>query len=83
MLPPRRSERVKQLPKEFWKVSSDDSTNTAKEFTDEDKLEYALMMDTVDNGGFTEYKCITPNSYLEALKSEDWMKATRDEYQAP
>lgn len=49
-------------------------------FAQEEQFEFALMIEVVDNGGFSEHQDITPTTYAEAAKHPNWTRATEDEY---
>jgi hypothetical protein len=48
----------------------------------EESVQQAMMVDSVVNGGFTEYSNTTPKDYSEAKQSKDWKRAMDEEYKA-
>ena len=71
----RRSTRVHKPPGEFWKAIGDQAN-----FIQEEQVEFALMIEAVDNGGFNEHQDVTPTTYAEAAKDLNWAKATEEEF---
>jgi transposase InsO family protein len=71
----RRSTRVHKPPGEFWKAIRDQAN-----IVQEEQVEFALMIEAVDNGGFSEHQNATPTTYAEAAKDPSWAKATQEEF---
>jgi hypothetical protein len=66
---------VHKPPGEFWKALGDQANTTQEEI-----MEFALAIEAVDNGGFSNHQASTPTNYEEAAQDPNWIKATKDEY---
>ena len=79
----RRSTRLHSAPEYLVKhyVNNVETiVNNGNYINVEQRVEFALMVDTLDTGGIIDDKYYTPTCYKDAAKYDHWIKATQDEY---